>query len=71
VPWKYEKVCLLIVNFESNPPIIMDDMQMFLKEGLVSDRFAQLYTFEKLRMEDFFDELHKVMIERYYLLGFK
>jgi len=70
VPWKYERICLLIVDFESKPPEVMDDMQIFLNEGLVSEKFAQLYTFEKLSLNNFFDELYKIMMERYYLLGF-
>ena len=70
VPWKYERVCLLIVDFESDPPEVMDGMQIFLDEGLVSEEFAHLYTFEDLSMKDFFDELHKIMMQRYYLLAF-
>jgi len=71
VPWKYERVCLLIVDFESDSPEVIDDMQVFLDEGLVSEKFAQLYTFEELSMKDFFDKLYKMMMERYYLLGFR
>lgn len=71
VPWKYERVCLLIVDFENSPPTIIDDMNIFLKDGLVDDKFASLYTFEKLSIEHFFDELYKTMVERYYLLGFE
>jgi hypothetical protein len=71
VPWKYEKVCLLIVDFESDSPKVMDDMRIFLDEGLVSEKFARFYTFEDLAMKGFFDELYKVMMERYYLLGFR
>ncbi|MFQ5892152.1 MAG: hypothetical protein ACE5HW_05110, partial [Candidatus Methanofastidiosia archaeon] len=71
VSWKYEKVCLLIVDFESDPPKVIDDMQIFLDEGLVSEDFAQFYAFEKLSMKDFFNELYKTMMERYYLLGFR
>ncbi len=63
-------VCLLIVDFESDPLEVMDDMQIFVNEGLVSGKFAQLYTFEKLSIKDFFDELYKIMMERYFLLGF-
>ena len=70
VPWKYEKVCLLIVDFESDPPKVMDN-KIFLNEGLVSKKFAHLYSFEDLRINDFFDQLFKVMMERYYLLGFR
>jgi len=71
VLWKYEKVCLLIVDFESDPPEVRDTLQVSLGEGLVSEKFAQLYTFEDLAMKDFFDELYKLMMERYYLLGFR
>lgn len=71
VHWKYEKVCLLIVDFESNPPQVMDNMQIFLNEGLVSEEFARLYSFKDLALENFFDELYKIMMERYYLLGFR
>jgi len=71
VPWKYERVCLLVIDFEKNPPEVMDDMRIFVNEGLVSEKFAQLYTFEKLSIKDFFDELYKIMMERYYLLGFR
>jgi len=63
-------VCLLIVDFESDPLEVMDDMQIFVNVGLVSGKFAQLYTFEKLSIKDFFDELYKIMMERYFLLGF-
>jgi len=63
-------VCLLIVDFESDPLEVMDDMQIFVNEGLASGKFAQLYTFEKLSIKDFFDELYKIMMERYFLLGF-
>lgn len=71
VPWKYERICLLIIDFESSPPKIIGDMSCCLKEGLVNDKFASLYSFEKLSIENFFDELYKAMIERYYLLGFE
>jgi hypothetical protein len=69
VPWKYEKVSLLFVDFERSPPEIIDDMQIFVNEGLVSEKFANLYTFEELGIGDFFDELYKTTMERYYLLG--
>ncbi|HIH96895.1 MAG TPA: hypothetical protein HA348_05395 [Thermoplasmata archaeon] len=71
VPWKYEKVCLLIVDFESEPPKVMDNLQVLLAEGMISEKFAQLYTFDDLTMKDFFDELYKLMMERHYLLGFR
>jgi hypothetical protein len=71
VAWKYEKVCLLFVDFERSPPEIIDDVQVFVNEGLVSEKFAQLYIFEELSIKNFFDELYKTTMERYYLLGFR
>ena len=71
VPWKYEKVCLLIVDFEKDPPRVMDNMKVFVEEGLVRPDFGNLFSFEDLSIRNFFDELHKIMLERYYLLGFR
>lgn len=41
---------------------------MFVKEGLVSENFANLFSFEPLSIRNFFDEIHKIAMERYYLL---
>lgn len=71
VPWKYEKVSLLIVDFERDPPEVIDDMQVFADDKLVSERFARLYTFGELSVRNFFDALYKMIMERYYLLGFR
>ena len=68
VPWKYERVALLIVDFEQDPPVIMDNMEVFVKEELVNENFANLFSFEPLSIRSFFDELHKIAMERYYLL---
>jgi hypothetical protein len=68
VPWKYERVSLLIVDFEKDPPIVMDNMEMFLKEGLVNENFAKLYSFEPLSIREFFDEIYRIAMERYYLV---
>lgn len=43
----------------------------YVIEELVSEKFARLYTFEELSIKDFFEELYKTMMERYYLLGFR
>jgi hypothetical protein len=68
VPWKYERVTLLIVDFEQDPPVIMDNIKTFLKEGLINENFANLFTFEPLSIQNFFDEIYKIAIYRYYLL---
>jgi len=70
VPWKYERVSLLIVDFMKDPPQIYDDLQAMACDHLVSQRFADLYSFEPLRIASFFDDVYRIAVERYYLLGF-
>jgi len=68
VPWKYERICLLIVDFEQTPPVVIDDLQVFKTQGLISEKFANFFSFNTLSTKNFFDDLHKIMMERYYLL---
>jgi len=68
VPWKYERVTLLIVDFEQDPPVVIDNMETFLKERMVSANFANYFTFESLNIQNFFDEIYKATMNRYYLL---
>jgi hypothetical protein len=68
VPWKYERVCLLIVDFEQTPPLVINNIETLKTEGLVSAKFAEYFSFSNLSIENFFDDLYKIMLERYYLL---
>ena len=68
VPWKYERVTLLIVDFEQDPPVVIDNMETFLKERMVGANFANFFTFESLSIQNFFDEIYKATMNRYYLL---
>jgi len=68
VPWKYERVALLIVDFEQDPPVIIDDINTLQKEGLVSKNFANIFSFEPLSIRNFFDEIYRLAMERYYML---
>lgn len=67
-PWKYEKVCLLIADFNYDPPQVVENMDQFVRKGLVSEKFANMYSIEDLSISNFFDELYKVIMERFYLL---
>lgn len=68
VPWKYERVCLLIVDFEKKPPVVLDNLQLFKTQGLISEKFANFFSFDTLSVRNFFDDLNKIMMARYYLL---
>lgn len=69
VLWKYERICLLIVDFQKDSPVVMDDMKTFVEEELVSKNFADHFDFDTLSVRTFFDDLYKIVTERYYLLG--
>ena len=68
VAWKYERIGLMLVDFSQEPPEVLDTMEQLVHKGLVSESFAKMYNFERLSINRFFDELHKILLERYYLL---
>jgi hypothetical protein len=68
VPWRYERICLLIVDFQKDPPAVLNDTRVFMREGLVSKDFASHFSFATLSMGKFFDELYRIAMERYYSL---
>ncbi len=68
VPWKYERVALLIVDFEKDPPQVIDDVKTLASQGLISEDFANLFSFKPISIRGFFDEIKKTAVERYYLL---
>lgn len=55
--WKYEAFCLLVVDFDQNPPRIMDDIDKFAEQGLVTPEFAEVYGSETISIENFFGKL--------------
>jgi len=52
--WKYERVCLLIVDFSQDPPEVIDNMDQFVERRLVSEKFANMYSFDELSISHFF-----------------
>ena len=55
--WKYEALCLLIVDFDQSPPKIMDDIDMFVEQELVTPEFAETYGSEVISVDNFFEKL--------------
>ena len=55
--WKYEAMCLLVVDFEQSPPRIMDDIDDFVEQGLVTPEFADVYGSDVISVENFFEKL--------------
>lgn len=56
------------MDFSKNPPQIIDKMKHFAYAGLVSEQFAEMYSFDELNINSFFNHLYKLMMERYYLI---
>lgn len=55
--WKYEAMCLLIVDFEQSPPQIMDNIDDFVEQEIVTPEFAEIYGSEVISVENFFEKL--------------
>lgn len=68
--WKHEEVCLLVVDFERDPPKILDTTEDFLEGGRISQEFSEIIKIEDLSIKNFFDELLKKLRKRYYFVRF-
>ena len=61
-PEKYERICLLIVDFRLDTPKIYTSTSELIADGLLkTDRV----TFDKLDYDSFFDDLYNIYIERF------
>jgi len=65
-PWKYERICLLIVDFKKTPPTIIEDSESLVREGRISSDIARTYNLSSLGISTFFDDLLYLLKERYY-----
>jgi hypothetical protein len=66
--WKYERVALLIVDFQKDPPVVIDNLKTLSEEGLVNEKFASFFSFEPLSIQNFFDDIYRITLSRNYLL---
>jgi hypothetical protein len=55
--YKYERVCLLIIDFRQNPPKIVDSMQDFIDEGVVDKELAKKFSMEGLDIKNFVSDI--------------
>lgn len=55
--WRYEAFCLLIVDFDQNPPRIIDDIDILVEQDLVTPEFAEVYGSDLISVENFFGKL--------------
>jgi len=62
---KYEKVCLLIVDFRSKVPKVISSTEELIKEGFVEKDKAKRFTIEDLTITNFVDDLLKIYEQRH------
>lgn len=57
--YKYERVCLLIIDFRSNPPKIIDSIDYFIEEGILAGEDARKYSLSGLGIDHFVRDILK------------
>lgn len=55
--YKYERVCLLIIDFRKIHPKVIDNVQTFIDEGLIGEERANKFSLGGLTMHDFVSDL--------------
>ncbi len=62
--FKYEKICLLAVDFSTNPPHILSSTNDFLSRNLITKDFAKSFDYSPLRIDNIIGRLITVFNQR-------
>lgn len=62
--FKYEKICLLAVDFSTNPPHILSSTDDFLSRNLITKDFAKNFDYSPLRVDDIVEKLIFIFNQR-------
>ena len=63
--YKYERVCLLIVDFRKDPPKIINDVQELIDEGFIDKEIAKKISMEGLTIKDFVSDILEIYKKRH------
>jgi len=63
--YKYERVCLLIIDFRKNPPKIVDSIQDFIDEGIVDKELAKKFSIKGLDIKNFVSDILSIYKKRH------
>ena len=55
--FKYEKICLLAVDFSANPPYVLSSTEDFLSRKLITEDFAKRFDYSPLKVDDIIEKL--------------
>lgn len=63
--YKYERVCLLIVDFRKDPPKVINDVQELVDEGFIEKDIAKKISLKGLTIKDFVSDILEVYRKRH------
>jgi len=63
--YKYERVCLLIIDFRSDPPKIIDSIQSFVDEGIINEEMAKKFSMSGLDIKNFVSDILDIYKKRH------
>jgi len=63
--YKYERVCLLIVDFRKDPPEVVTSIKPFIDMGLVDSKIADNFSLEGLSIFNFVSDILKIYEKRH------
>ena len=55
--YKYERVCLLIIDFRTNPPKIINSVQELIDEGVITEENSEKFSLSKLTIGNFVSDI--------------
>lgn len=62
--FKYEKICLLAVDFSTSPPYVLSSTGDFLSRNLITENFAKSFDYSPLRIDDIIEKLISIFNQR-------
>ena len=63
--YKYERICLLIIDFRQDTPQIIDSIQTFIDEGLIEEEKAEKFSLSGLTINNFTSNILDIYKKRH------
>lgn len=63
--YKYERVCLLIIDFRQNPPEIVESILTFVDEGRIDEEMAKKFSMSGLDIKNFVSDILDIYKKRH------
>jgi hypothetical protein len=63
--YKYERACLLIVDFQTDPPTVINDTDQLIKQGILDEENADEYSLDNLTIDNFVEDILAIYKKRH------